>query len=116
MAYLLFKYLTTAALIVAISEVAKRSDKLGALLTALPLVSVMTLIWLYIEKHPTAKIGDYASSTFWYVLPTLPLFLVFPLLLERVGFWWALLASSVMTMGLFFLFALFMRRFSIELL
>ncbi|MDB6062567.1 MAG: hypothetical protein JWM78_2670 [Verrucomicrobiaceae bacterium] len=116
MAYLLFKYLTTAALIVAISEVAKRSDKLGALLTALPLISVLTLIWLYVEKQPLDKIGDYSSNTFWYVLPTLPLFLIFPFLLERIGFWLALMASSGATMILFFLLALVMRRFNIGLM
>jgi hypothetical protein len=116
MAYLLFKYLVTSFLIVAISEIAKRSDKIGALLTALPLISVLTLIWLYLEKQPLDKVGAYASNTFWYVLPTLPLFLVFPLLLERVGFWLALILSSLLTVVLFFLFALFMRRFNIELL
>lgn len=116
MAYLLFKYLTTAAIVVAVSEIAKRSDKLGALITALPLISVLTLIWLYVEKQPADRIGNYASITFWYVLPTLPLFLVFPALLERIGFWWALVTSGIMTMVLFFLFALLMRRFNIELL
>lgn len=116
MSYLLFKYLITAGLIVAISEIAKRSDKFGALLTALPLVSVLTLIWLYVEKQPSEKIGNYALYTFWYVVPTLPLFLVFPLLQARLGFWWALIASGVLTALLFLIFALFMRRFNIELM
>jgi hypothetical protein len=116
MAYLLFKYLTTAAIIVAISEIAKRSDKLGALLTALPLVSVLTLIWLYIEQQPAEKIGNYAYLTFWFVLPTLPMFLLFPFLLARIGFWWALGTYSAVTMGLFFVLALLMRRYGIALM
>jgi hypothetical protein len=115
-AYLLFKYLTTAALIVAISEIAKRSGKIGALFTALPLVVVLTLIWLYIDRQPAQKIGDYAYYTFWYVIPTLPMFLVFPLLLTRIGFWPTLLACAALTAGLFFLFALGVRRFGIELM
>lgn len=116
MSYLLFKYLITAGLIVAISEIAKRSDKFGALLTALPLISVLTLIWLYVEKQPAEKIGNYAVYTFWYVLPTLPMFLVFPMLQARLGFWWALTAYGALTALLFVLLALFMRRFAIELM
>jgi hypothetical protein len=116
MAYLLCKYLITAGLIVAISEIAKRSDKFGALLTALPLISVLTLIWLYVEKQPREKIGSYALYTFWYVLPTLPMFLIFPALQVRLGFWWALAASGALTALLFLMLALFMRRFNIELM
>lgn len=116
MNYLLFKYLITAGLIVAISEIAKRSDKIGALLTALPLVSVLTLIWLHIEKQPSEKIGSYAFYTFWYVLPTLPMFLVFPALQARLGFWWALTASCALTALLLLLVALIVRRFTIELM
>jgi len=116
MAYLLFKYLTTAALIVLLSEIAKRSGKIGALFTALPLISVVTLMWLYIDKQPAQKIGDYAYYTFWYVIPTLPMFLLFPLLLTRIGFWPTLLACVLSTAGLFYLFALGVKHFGIELL
>ena len=116
MAYLLFKYLLTAAAIVAISEIAKRSGTLGALVTALPLVAVLTLIWLHVEQQPAQKIGDYAYYTFWYVIPTLPMFLLFSPLLQRIGFWPALMVCGVVTSALFYLFALGLRRFGIELL
>lgn len=116
MAYLLFKYLATAALIVALSELAKRSGKLGALITALPLVAVLTLIWLYIDKQPAQKIGNYAYYTFWYVIPTLPMFLLFAPLLTRIGFWPTLLTCVLLTAGLFYLFALGLRHFGIELM
>lgn len=87
MTWIISKYLITAGLVVLISEVAKRSDKLGALIAALPTVTVLTLIWLYIEKAPQDKISNHAFLTFWYVLPTLPMFLLFPWLLHRLGFW-----------------------------
>ncbi|MEL0027546.1 MAG: DUF3147 family protein [Perlucidibaca sp.] len=116
MPYLLFKYAVTAGLVVLISEVAKRSDKLGALIASLPLVTVLTLIWLYVERQPVGKIANHAAYTFWYVLPTLPMFLVFPALLARHGFWPALSLSLLLTMGLFLIFALLMRRFGISLL
>ena len=116
MFWLIFKYLLTSAVVVAVSELAKRSDKLGALVASLPLVTMLALIWLHVEHQPEQKIANHAWYTFWYVLPSLPLFLVFPVLLPRLGFWPTLLACAVMTMVLFGLFALLLRRFGIELL
>lgn len=110
------KYLITAGLVVVVSEFAKRSDKLGGLIAALPLVTVLTLIWLYVEQQPTNKIANHAYYTFWYVLPTLPMFLLFPYLLPRLGFVFSLLASMALTIVVFFLFALLVKQFGIELL
>lgn len=116
MLYVATKYLVTAALVVAISEVAKRSDRLGALIASLPLVTLLTLFWLYFEKQPAEKVTNHAYYTFWYVLPTLPIFLVFPFLLQRLGFWGALLVSVLVTVVCFVLFALLVRRFGVELM
>ena len=116
MTWILTKYFATAAVVVAVSELAKRSDKLGALIAALPLVTVLALIWLYVEQQPQEKIANHAWYTFWYVLPTLPMFLVFPALLPRIGFWPTLLACVVMTVVLFAGFGVVMRRFGVELL
>lgn len=116
MLWLIIKYVLTAAVVVLVSEVAKRSDKLGGLVAALPLVTLLALIWLYVEKQPMEKIANHAWYTFWYVVPTLPMFLVFPVLLTRLGFWPTLGACVVMTAVLFGLFALVMRRYGIDLL
>jgi hypothetical protein len=116
MAWLFTKYFLTAAVVVLVSELAKRSDRLGGLIAALPMVTVLTLIWLYLENQPVEKIANHAWYTFWYVIPTLPMFLVFPALLPRIGFWPALLVSVVITAACFGLFALVLRRFGIELL
>jgi uncharacterized membrane protein (GlpM family) len=116
MAWIITKYFLTAAVVVLVSELAKRSDKLGGLVAALPMVTVLALIWLYVEHQPVEKIANHAWYTFWYVIPTLPMFLVFPLLLPRIGFWPALAACVVITIACFWLFALALRRFGIELL
>lgn len=116
MAWIITKYFITAAVVVLVSELAKRSDKLGGLVAALPLVTVLTLIWLYVENQPQEKIANHAWYTFWYVVPTLPMFLAFPLLLPRIGFWLTLLACVIITFICFGLFALAVRRFGVELL
>ena len=116
MYWIITKYLLTAAVVVLVSEVAKRSDKLGALVAALPMVTVLALIWLYVEDQPQEKIANHAWYTFWYVLPTLPMFLAFPALLPRIGFWPTLLACVAITIICFGLLALAVRPFGIELL
>ena len=116
MAWLVTKYLITAAVVVIVSEFAKRSDRLGGFVAALPLVTVLVLIWLQVEHPPQDKIANHAWYTFWYVIPTLPMFLAFPALLPRLGFWPTLLACLVITVACFGLFALLVRRVGIELL
>jgi F0F1-type ATP synthase assembly protein I len=116
MAWLIVKYLLTSAVVVGVSEFAKRSDRLGGLIAALPMVTVLALIWLHIENQPQEKIANHAWYTFWYVVPTLPMFLAFPVLLPRIGFWPALMACMVLTVVCFALFALVMKRFGVNLL
>lgn len=116
MIWLITKYLLTAGVVVLVSEIAKRSDKLGGLVAALPLVTFLALIWLYIEKQPAEKIANHAYYTFWYVVPTLPMFLAFPLLLERFGFWPTLGLCALITMICFGMFSLILKQFGINLL
>ncbi|HEX6321708.1 MAG TPA: DUF3147 family protein [Burkholderiales bacterium] len=116
MAWLIAKYAATAAIVVLVSEAAKRSDRLGGFIAALPLVTVLALIWLHLERQPQEKLASHAWYTFWYVIPTLPMFLAFPPLLPRLGFWPALLACVLLTVACFALFAVLLRRFGIELL
>jgi hypothetical protein len=116
MAWIVTKYLLTAAVVVLVSEAAKRSDRLGGFIAALPLVTVLALIWLYVERQPESKIANHAWYTFWYVIPTLPMFLAFPLLLPRIGFWPTLLACVLITLVCFGAFAWLVQRFGIHLL
>lgn len=116
MKYLVIKYLITASVVVLVSEIAKRSDKLGGLIAALPMVTVLTLIWLHVEQQPVSKIANHAYYTFWYVLPTLPMFLLFPYLLPKLGFVVTLASCLLFTMILFLGFALMMKKFGIALL
>ena len=116
MNWIIFKYLLTAGMVVLISEIAKRSDRLGGLIAALPLVTVLTLSWLYIENQPSEKIANHAYYTFWYVLPTLPMFLIFPYLLKKYGFWITLSLSMIITLIVFYIFAKAIKPFGINLL
>ena len=116
MLWLITKYLITSAIVVAVSELAKRSDRLGALLASLPLVTLLALTWLYLDKQPAEKIANHAWYTFWYVVPTLPMFLAFPKLFARFGFWPALAMSAGITIVCFGLFAAAVKPFGIRLL
>lgn len=114
--WLVTKYLLTAAIVVVVSEAAKRSDRLGGFIAALPLVTVLTLIWLHAERQPAVKIANHAWYTFWYVLPTLPMFLLFPAMLDRLGFWPTLAACIAITVLCFGVLAFIGRRFGLVLL
>jgi uncharacterized membrane protein (GlpM family) len=116
MGYLIFKYAVTSFLVVLISEIAKRSDKLGGLIAALPIVTVLVLFWLYFEKQSADKIANHAWYTFWYVIPTLPMFLIFPYVIKHYGFWSAIIISIFITLLSFIAFANITKKFGIQLL
>ena len=116
MLWLITKYLVTAALVVLVSEAARRSDRVGALIGALPLVTLLALVWLHVERQPEEKLARHAWYTFWYVLPTLPMFLAFPWLLARLGFWPTLATCAVLTVACFALTAWLVKPFGIVLL
>jgi hypothetical protein len=110
------KYLITAALIVGISEIAKRADRLGAAVGAMPWMTTLVMIWLFVEKQPSSKIENHAWYTFWYVLPTLPMFLLIPFLLKKgMNFPLVMVLAALLTVGAFFLTAGIVRRFGIHL-
>ena len=83
MTYYVVKIAVTTILIVTISEVAKRSSLVGAILASVPLVSVLAMFWLYIDTRDVARVSSLSSSVFWLVLPSLALFLALPLLLKQ---------------------------------
>jgi hypothetical protein len=117
MLFLVVKYALTAGVVVAVSEVAKRSDRWGAILAALPLVTVIAIVWMGVEGVAREKIIGHAWYTFWFVLPTLPMFLLMPWLMTRgwsVG--WALLAGAALTAFCFVATAYAVRPFGIELM
>ena len=116
MIWIITKYLLTAAMVVLISEVAKRSDRLGGFIAALPVMTLLTLFWLYIENQGEEKIANHAYYTFWYVIPTLPMFLFFPYLLPKLGFWLTMGISIAITVACFGLFTLILKVFGIQLL
>lgn len=116
MAWIITKYLLTAGMVVFISEVAKRTDRLGSLIAALPLMTLLVLVWLHLENQPEEKIASQAYYTFWYVIPTLPMFLLFPWLLPKFGFWLTMAASIAITLMAFGVFAFITKNFGIDLI
>ena len=99
----LLKILISAAVFTLITELAKRNTALAALITALPLTTLLVLFWRQHQEHATAgQIADYLSLTLWYVLPSLALFIVMPWLLRHGwSFYPSLAASAVLTVGLY---------------
>jgi hypothetical protein len=81
MIYYVVKVLISAAIIVVVSETAKRSGYWGGVIASLPLVSIVSLIWLYVDTHDNAKVAALARSTIWFVLPSFAFFILLPILL-----------------------------------
>jgi F0F1-type ATP synthase assembly protein I len=98
MIYPILKLVISALIILAVSELSKRSSFMGGLLASLPLVSLLAMIWLYRETHDTAKVAALSASIFWLVLPSLVLFLILPALVKRHVSFYPALGLSILGM------------------
>lgn len=102
MGYLLLKSAVSGLMVGAASEIARRWPGWGALIVSLPLVSVLAMIWLWRDTHDAERLASHAGSTFWFVLPSLPMFLLIPAMLRQgTSFWLALALGCVLTMALY---------------
>ena len=115
MLYLLVKAAISAVIIVAVSEIAKRSPAAGAVVASLPLISILAMIWLWRDTSDAVRIADHAQATLWYVLPSLPLFLILPALLRQGwSFWAALALGCAVTVALYLAMVLIGPRIGIR--
>jgi hypothetical protein len=102
MLYLFIKAGLSGIIIAAASEVARKYPGFGGLIASLPLVSILGILWLWRDTKDPVRIADHAQATFWFVLPSLPMFLLVPWMLKRgLGFWPALLIGCVVTVALY---------------
>ena len=116
MLYLATNALISGLIIAIVSEVAKRSPGLGALIASLPLVSILAMMWLWRDTSDVVRIASHAEATFWLVLPTLPMFLVLPWLLRQgTGFWPSLALSCVLTIALYVVTIWLLPKIGIEI-
>ena len=104
MYYYLIKLFLSAGVIVAVSEIAKRNNAAASIIHSLPLTSLLAFIWIYLETKDSALIGRHAFGTFWFVLPTLPMFILMPWMIKKLGgFWPAFGTGIVFTVILYFI-------------
>jgi len=116
MFYFVLKAGISGVIIAAVSTIAKRNPGFGALVASLPLISVLGMIWLWRERPDAANMADHANATFWYVLPSLPMFLLIPALLRQGwSFWAALVAGCVLTVILYLAMTWVGARFGLRL-
>ena len=116
MNYYLLKLAITTILIVAISEVSKRSTLAGAILASIPLVSVLAMLWLYVDTKDVTKVSSLATGVFWLVLPSLALFVSLPLLLKQgLNFYLSMGVSIGITVLCYFVMLAVLNHYSVKL-
>lgn len=116
MLYFVIKTALSGVIVAIVSEIARRSPGFGALVASLPLVSVLGMIWLWHDTHDPARMSAHVGATLWYVLPSLPMFVLMPALIRHgIGFWPALAAGCTLTIALYGLVTLAARRLGIQL-
>ena len=113
----LVKVLLTAAIILFVNKIQLFNDRLSALLIALPLTSLLAMIWMHGGGQTPQRIANHSEGTFWFVLPTLPMFLILPWMLRHGWtFWPSLILNCLLTAGFFWLTVFVLRRFGIDLM
>lgn len=111
----IIKTLLSLVVIVSVSEIAKRSSLIGGILVSLPLVSLLAIVWLWIDTKSKIKVAELSHSIFWLVIPSLVLFISLPMLLKKLDFGWAMLISCSLTVIAYYLMVIVLNYFNIKL-
>ncbi len=110
------KALISGLLVALASTIARRQPALGSLIVALPLVSVLSMIWLWRDGADSEAMARYVNGTFWFFLPSMPMFLIIPALLRRgIAFWPALGVGCAITVVLYLLMIAIVARFGLRI-
>ena len=120
---ILIKLLLSAGLIYLVNEIVITRSKplLGSMIASLPLVSLITFVYIWWDlkgapEEQAEKLASHSAGVFWFVLPSLPMFLLFPFLLKKgLSFWPNLIICCLVTMVLYLVMIAILKRFGMEL-
>ena len=116
MVYYITKLIITTVLIVLISEIAKRSSLAGALLAAVPLVSILAMTWMYVDTNNSISAVEFSNRIIWLIAPSMTLFIAFPLLIKKgMSFYPSMFISIVLTIIAYYSVILILGKFGIKL-
>jgi hypothetical protein len=102
MLYLVIKALLSGAIVAAVSEIARRYPGCGGLVASLPLTSLLAMLWLYRDTGDSDRVAELSISTFWFFLPSVPLFVALPILIRSgVTIWVSMVLSVAGTLALY---------------
>lgn len=112
----LIRALLSGLIVALVAAIARKQPAMGALIASLPLISILGMIWLWRDTHDAANMARHAEATFWYVLPSLPMFLLIPVMLRSgYGFWPSLAAGCLLTVLLYLGTVFVAARFGVKL-
>lgn len=116
MGYYILKLVVTALLIVLISEIAKRSSLFGAMLAAIPLMSIIAMTWMYIDTNSSTKAVEFSQNIVWLIVPSMTLFIMFPLLIKKgLSFYLSIGISVLMTIFAYYSVIFILEKLGIKL-
>ena len=116
MKYIFLKLIISSGIITLVSEISKKSSFIGGLVVSIPLISVLSMIWLYIDSRDIEKIKSLSTSIFWMVIPSLILFLSIPILIDiGFNFWYSLIIAIFLTIAFYLLIIFILSHFGIKL-
>lgn len=116
MLYFMLKLIITAVLIVVISETGKRYSLAGALLAAIPFVSILAMIWMYVDTGNASSSVEFSKRIVWLITPSMTLFIVFPILIHKgVHFYLSLFISTALTIIAYYSVIFILGKFGIKL-
>lgn len=114
--YYIIKLIITTFLIVLISEISKRSSLAGALLAAIPLVSILAMTWMYVDTDSSTSAVEFSNRIVWLIAPSMTLFIIFPLLIKKgVSFYPSMGVAIIATVTAYYMMILILGKFGIKL-
>ena len=103
--YIFLKVLLTALIVVAISEISRRSTILAGIIASIPLTSLLAIIWIYFDTSDLEMIKSLSGNILLMIPPSLTFFVCLPLFIDmKIEFYISVFFSIVITAIVYWLY------------
>jgi len=102
--YLLLKIISSAAIIGIVTELARRYPVYGGIIAALPLISILSIIWLTVQGETTQNINKFTLGVLAGIPATIVMLFVIYISLKQSFHLILAISLGVVAWGIFLVF------------
>ena len=93
----------------------EKDSFLGAIIVSLPMISLITISWIYFETKDVDRIIDFSYGVFAMIMPSLSFFITLPYFLKKINFIPSMFLSISIMVVLYFALSMLYKKIGVDI-